>query len=97
MSPTSYFCTVLISTSTPAGRSSFMSAIDRLLGWLKDIDQPLVGANLEAPRATSCRRGASGGTQYLFFIVGSGMGPATWAPVRLAVSTISPVDVSNTR
>jgi len=30
-------------------------------------------------------------------IVGKGMGPATWAPVRLAVSTISPVEVSSTR
>ena len=35
--------------------------------------------------------------QYLFFIVGNGIGPATCAPVRLAVSTISPVDVSSTR
>ena len=36
-------------------------------------------------------------TQYLFFIVGRGMGPATWAPVRFAVSTISPVEASRTR
>src|ERR1700678_4195725 len=36
-------------------------------------------------------------TQYLFLIVGSGIGPATCAPVRFAVSTISPVEVSSTR
>ena len=29
--------------------------------------------------------------------VGSGIGPATLAPVRLAVSTISPVDWSSSR
>src|SRR4029079_13618705 len=29
--------------------------------------------------------------------VGSGIGPATWAPVRLAVSTISAADVSSMR
>jgi hypothetical protein len=28
----------------------------------------------------------------LFFIVGNGIGPAICAPVRFAVSTISPVD-----
>jgi hypothetical protein len=33
----------------------------------------------------------------LFFEVGSGIGPATRAPVRFAVSTISDVDWSSTR
>src|SRR6266436_60790 len=33
-------------------------------------------------------------TQYLLIFVGSGIGPATLAPVRLAVSTISPADWS---
>jgi hypothetical protein len=33
-------------------------------------------------------------TQYLLIFVGSGIGPATFAPVRLAVSTISPADWS---
>jgi hypothetical protein len=36
-------------------------------------------------------------TQYLLILVGSGMGPATLAPVRLAVSTISPADWSSSR
>ena len=31
-------------------------------------------------------------TQYLLILVGSGIGPATFAPVRLAVSTISCAD-----
>src|SRR5207244_8651935 len=33
-------------------------------------------------------------TQYLLILVGSGIGPATLAPVRFAVSTISPADWS---
>src|SRR4029079_6714854 len=33
-------------------------------------------------------------TQYLLIFVGNGIGPATLAPVRLAVSTISPADWS---
>src|SRR5688500_16469986 len=36
-------------------------------------------------------------TVHLFFDVGSGIGPASRAPVRLAVSTISPVDWSRIR
>src|SRR5215217_8077977 len=36
-------------------------------------------------------------TVHLFLEVGSGIGPATRAPVRLAVSTISDVDWSSTR
>jgi hypothetical protein len=36
-------------------------------------------------------------TVHLFFAVGSGIGPANRAPVRLAVSTISLVDWSSTR
>src|SRR5256885_2597150 len=34
-------------------------------------------------------------TQYLLILVGSGIGPAILAPVRLAVSTISPADWSS--
>src|SRR5215510_4938778 len=36
-------------------------------------------------------------TVHLFFAVGSGIGPARRAPVRFAVSTISPVDWSRIR
>src|SRR4029079_17650882 len=34
-------------------------------------------------------------TQYLLILVGSGIGPAILAPVRFAVSTISPADWSS--
>ena len=41
--------------------------------------------------------GGDRNTVHLFLTVGSGIGPATRAPVRLAVSTISVVDWSSTR
>src|SRR5579862_2218165 len=73
---TLYFVTVLISTSTPAGRSSFMSAstvcwvgsrmsIRRL--WVR-----ISKASRDFLSTWGERR-----TQYLFFMVGSGIGPAT--------------------
>ena len=70
--------------------------IHRLLGRLQNVNQPLVGANFERFRdfLSTC---GDRKTQYLFFTVGNGIGPATCAPVRLAVSTISPVEVSSTR
>src|SRR5207253_2507438 len=81
----------LISTSTPAGRSSFMSA-STVCG---------VGSKMSSRRlcvrSSSCSRlflSTCGlrSTVQRFLTVGSGIGPATRAPVRRAVSTISLVD-----
>src|SRR5579864_773018 len=94
-----YLCSLpnaLISTSTPAGRSSFISA-STVCG---------VGSRMSSKRLcvriSNCSRDflstcGERSTQYLFFIVGSGIGPAICAPVRRAVSTISPVDWSRMR
>src|SRR6185312_9291858 len=84
---------VLISTSTPAERSSFISASSVCC----------VGSRMSSRRLcvriSNCSRDflstcGERSTQYLLIFVGSGMGPATLAPVRLAVSTISPADWS---
>src|SRR5580698_1435600 len=84
---------VLISTSTPADRSSFMSASSVCC----------VGSRMSSSRLwvriSNCSRdflwtGGDRSTQYLLILVGSGIGPAILAPVRLAVSTISPADWS---
>jgi hypothetical protein len=37
----------LISTSTPAARSSFIRSIDGLRGRIDDVEKALVGAHLE--------------------------------------------------
>jgi len=50
-----------------------------------------VRPDFELLAGTSCHMGDRR-TQYLLIPVGRGMGPATRAPVRLAVSTISLVD-----
>src|SRR5581483_8973597 len=85
---------VLISTSTPADRSSFISASSVCC----------VGSRMSSSRLcvriSNCSRDflstcGERSTQYLLIFVGSGMGPATLAPVRLAVSTISPADWSS--
>src|SRR5271163_823262 len=95
----SYLCSLpnaLISTSTPAGRSSFIRA-STVCG---------VGSKMSSRRLcvriSNCSRDflstcGERSTQYLFFIVGRGIGPAICAPVRRAVSTISPVDWSRMR
>src|SRR5581483_3970755 len=94
-----YLCSfpnALISTSTPAGRSSFISASTVCC----------VGSRMSSSRLcvriSNCSRDflstcGERSTVYLFFIVGSGIGPAICAPVRRAVSTISPVDWSRMR
>src|SRR5207249_7225444 len=87
---------VLISTSTPAERSSFINA-SRVC---------CVGSRMSSSRLwvriSNCSRDflstwGERKTQYLFLTVGKGMGPATRAPVLLAVSTISEADWSSTR
>jgi hypothetical protein len=50
----------LISTSTPAAKSSFHQRIDRLRRRVDDVEQPLVRAHLELLAAPSCRCAASG-------------------------------------
>src|SRR5581483_3579513 len=85
------FPNALISTSTPAGRSSFIRA-STVCG---------VGSRMSIRRLcvliSNCSRDflstcGERNTVHLFFTVGSGIGPATRAPVRFAVSTISVVD-----
>ncbi len=71
--------------------------VHRLLRGLEDVDQPLVRADLERLSRDFLSTCGERSTQYLFFTVGNGIGPATCAPVLFAVSTISPVEVSNTR
>src|SRR3954469_6499615 len=80
---------VFISTSTPADRSSFISASSVCC----------VGSRMSSKRLwvrisncsrlffSTCGERSPGN---LLIRVGSGIGPATRAPVRLAVSTISP-------
>src|SRR6516164_6846989 len=86
----------LISTSTPAARSSFMSA-STVCG---------VGSTISSRRLcvriSNCSRlflSTCGERLTVNFSirVGRGIGPRTCAPVRLAVLTISLVDVSSTR
>ena len=88
--------TVLISTSTPADRSSFISASSVCC----------VGSRMSSRRLwvriSNCSRDflstcGERSTVNLLILVGSGMGPATLAPVRFAVSTISPADWSSSR
>src|SRR5208337_2030264 len=78
-----YLCSfpnALISTSTPAGRSSFIKASTVCC----------VGSRISSKRLcvriSNCSRDflstcGDRSTQYLFFIVGSGIGPAICAPV----------------
>src|SRR5262249_5445343 len=82
---------VLISTSTPADRSSFISASSVCC----------VGSRMSSRRLcvriSNCSRDflstcGDRSTVNLLILVGSGTGPATDAPVRFAVSTISPAD-----
>src|SRR5690606_40476655 len=86
----------LISTSTPAASSSFMSA-STVCG---------VGSRMSIKRlcvrSSNCSRDflsmwGPRSTVHLFLFVGSGIGPATRAPVRWAVSTISPALWSSRR
>jgi hypothetical protein len=67
--------------------------IDSLVGWVNDIHQALVRTDFEliARSLVDVRRG---NTSKRWIRVGSGTGPLTTAPVRLAVSTISCADWS---
>src|SRR6202044_3462146 len=70
----------LISMSTPAGRSSRIR------------ESTVFGVG----SMVSVRRLCVRMTQYTFFSVGSGTGPATFAPVRVTVSTIFRAELSMT-
>src|SRR5579863_4213173 len=87
---------ILISTSTPAARSSFISA-STVCG---------VGSTMSSTRLwvriSNCSRDflsicGERLTVNFSILVGSGIGPRTRAPVRFAVFTISLVDWSSTR
>ena len=80
--------------STPAGRWSRRWSESTVfgVGWWMSISRLWV-------RISKCSReslslNGERITQYTFFSVGSGTGPATVAPVRVAVSTISLAAVS---
>src|SRR5215472_9369728 len=86
----------LISTSTPAARSSFMSA-----STVCGVGSTMSSSRL-CVRISNCSRlflsmcGERLTVNFSIF-VGSGIGPRTCAPVRLAVATISRVDASRMR
>src|SRR5262249_29738816 len=85
----------LISMSTPAGRSSRISESTVFgVGSMMSIRRLCV-------RISKCSRESlylcgDRMTQYTFFSVGSGTGPATRAPVRVTVSTIFRAELSMT-
>src|SRR5215475_7769196 len=86
----------LISTSTPAARSSFISAstvcgvgsmMSKSRLWVRISNCSRLFLSTCGERLTVKRS----------ILVGSGIGPRTWAPVRLAVFTISLVELSRIR
>src|SRR5713226_1369807 len=86
----------LISTSTPGGRSSFISA-----STVSGVGSRM-SINRLCVRISNCSRDflstcGERSTVQRLMVVGSGMGPATLAPVRRAVSTMSLVDWSSRR
>src|SRR2546426_4836644 len=83
----------LISISTPDGRSSFVRASMVVAFGSR------MSISLLCVRISNCSRDflslcGERRTQYLFLTVGSGIGPATCAPVLFAVETISLADWS---
>jgi hypothetical protein len=56
------FPNALISTSDAGRKIELHQRVDGLRRRLEDVDEPLVRANLELLRATSCRRAASRST-----------------------------------
>ena len=75
----------------PGGEVQFHKGVDRLLGRIQNVDQTLVDSYLEllSRLLVDVRRTR---TVYRLIFVGSGIGPATRAPVFFAVTTISLVD-----
>jgi len=78
------------------GKLKFHQRVHGLLRGLENVEQALVGTNFKLFARLLVTWGERN-TQYLFFTVGNGIGPAICAPVRFAVSTISLVDWSRTR
>src|SRR6516162_3051793 len=94
--PVSLTAQSLISTSTPAARSSFISA-----STVCGVGSTMSSSRL-CVRISNCSRlflSMCGERLTVNFsiLVGSGIGPRTCAPVRLAVATISRVDASRMR
>src|SRR5580704_336457 len=86
----------LISTSTPGGKSNFISA-----STVSGVGSRMSISRL-CVRISNCSRDflstcGERKTVQRLIVVGKGMGPATSAPVRFAVSTISRVDWSRIR
>ena len=80
----------LISTSTPAGRSSFIRASTVSGVGSQDVRTDACACGSRTARATSCRRARERSTVQRFVTVGSGIGPATRAPVSAGRVHVSP-------
>jgi hypothetical protein len=79
--------------STPLGNSNLDKRVDRFLSRRIDFDQPLMSAQLELLTRflVDVRRTQDGKN---LFLVGSGIGPVTTAPLLRTVLTIFSVDLS---
>src|ERR1700761_2445220 len=89
-------CYSLISTSTPAARSSFISA-STVCGVGSTISRSRLWVRISNCSRLFLSTCGERLTVNFSILVGSGIGPRTWAPVRLAVATISRVDASRMR
>src|SRR3954470_14627610 len=86
----------LISTSTPAARSSFISA-STVCGVGSTMSKRRLWVRISNCSRLFLSTWGERFTVNFSILVGSGIGPRTWAPVRLAVLTISRVDASRMR
>src|SRR5208282_886978 len=86
----------LISTSTPAARSSFISA-STVWGVGSTISRSRLWVRISNCSRLFLSTWGERFTVNFSILVGSGIGPRTCAPVRLAVATISRVDASRMR
>src|ERR1043166_5503434 len=86
----------LISTSTPAARSSFISA-STVCGVGSTMSKRRLWVRISNCSRLFLSTCGERFTVNFSILVGSGIGPRTWAPVRLAVLTISRVDASRMR
>ena len=78
------------------GEIELHQRVDRLRRRIDDVEHALVGPDLELLARFLSICGDRRTVNFSIF-VGSGIGPRTRAPVRLAVLTISLVDWSSTR
>ena len=72
-----------------SGKIQLHQCIYGLRRWIENVHQTFMRANFKLLPSLLIHVRK---TVHLFFTVGNGIGPATRAPVRFAVSTISVVD-----